>query len=161
MKATPVSWPEVVDEYRAEFTEASFTDMNTRTAAERDLKGTTWRLKRNSKRRAAVEWSLPTEILLLALCPDYVSRADKSTAGIGSTNLKDLPNIAPSPAKSLQNILEHVRATNTAPIDATTSKGHLLDKQNQKEGMKGKRMIHEVCNFWKAFFWRAAVQRTS
>ena len=152
MSAHQVQWPEVAEDYRQEFSAFQGGDMNTRKLADDDLYRTTWRLKKTSKRKAAVPWSLPTELFLMALCPDYVSVGDKSRSGVGATKVTDYLNIAPTPVKALGEVLYQVRSAGTAPVDATISKGFLLDKNNKKQGMQAKRMIHIVCNFWKSFF---------
>ena len=79
MSAMEVEWPKVAEDYRREFTELV---PRYRAAhehkADDDLRRVTWRLRKTPKRKAAVEWSLPVGILLMAIRPDYVSVGSKA-----------------------------------------------------------------------------------
>ena len=61
--------------------------MNVKSKAIDDVRRTIGALKGSQKRRAAPDWSLPTEALLMALQPSYVSAVDKAKLGVGMDKL--------------------------------------------------------------------------
>ena len=60
-----------------------------RTNADEDLRELVRYLKGARKRRAATEWSVPNEVPLIALAPDYYSMPRNRTWGLGSVGQQD------------------------------------------------------------------------
>ena len=56
-------------------------DLNITRQAEQDFDRLIWRLKKSTKRKASPSWSVPAELLLLALEPDFFSVADDKLNG--------------------------------------------------------------------------------
>ena len=117
-------------------------------------------LKVGAKRRAAPEWSAPSEILIMALDPAYCSVAPSSAGGLGAPDLVDeaLRGKFDSCRKELVSVHAHVRTASQAPCVANLSKAFLLDKGNNLEGLSGQRILHLYCSYWRSFFG-AALQK--
>ena len=148
--------------------------------AERDAGEIATRLIGAPKRKFAPTYSVPSEILIMILCPHYISKPAPDLGGIGGRRdhregmrerlqfekwKRDKPSLTTlrgmvGPRKRLVKLLAHVRATWKLPSQASISTAFLLDKKKMIRGPKGIRITHIFCPFWRSLL-RAAVLKGS
>ena len=129
--------------------------------AEKDREGTISYLIRGSKRRAFAPWSLPAEIFLMMLLPNY--RKQKAGQGIGYDLLAGEDDRTPEENKEkilkcpetesrIQHVLLHSRQTRCAPLRRGASNGFSADLKNGKAGCIGLRLMHVFCAWGMGFY---------
>ena len=134
-------------------------DCNIKDAAAADLKAVIWSLKKSIKRKSAPPWSVPAEVLLIALCPGYCSVREKKTTAIGGPGLAEVAETSMTCKVELLKILEHLHAGQFIPLVANKSMAFLQDKNNGKPGLLGQRILHLYCTFWR--HWHGAAMHQS
>ena len=87
MSALTVNKDEVIREYHEQQPPLDPLDMNVLQCSQKDMKRTRWRMKKASKRRQCPTWSLPVELYLVTLQPNYTSVRKDIHQGIGAESL--------------------------------------------------------------------------
>ena len=118
-------------------------DLHITRQAEQDFDRLIWGLKKSTKRKASPSWSVPAELLLLALEPDFFSVAEDKLAGFGHAVI-DAAEF-PFARKELVHILKHAYRSRHVPLIANCSQGFFIGKGNGAAGVGGIRLIHLLC----------------
>lgn len=121
-------------------------------AAKKDVKAIAHVLKASPARKANLPWSAPAKLFLLCLWPSCIpyrreAAHDQFKAGIDATAER---YEAPLARRFLYDILVAVRRLQLLPLDATRSQGWIVNKGTTAEGTKAVRLLHGLCDFWKA-----------
>ena len=142
-----------IDDQRHEWTtnapehrQAVNRDLNIDHLVKKELNQTIRTLKKMKKRKAAPEWSCPTELLILATDPHYVATAHQAKTGLGNQAMKDNTTFQ-SCKECLHEVMKHMHYTGSAPINANRSKAFFTINASG-----GLRTLHVLCSYWKAYF---------
>ena len=130
---------------------------DTAASAKQDLRDTVAALMKAPKRRTAPPWSVPLELFLMGLRPDYYSVGKPKTEGIGfqapGKHARDFADRVPA-------VHGHVRRSFLTLRIAHKTMGVSLDKENNKPGVLALRLIHVLCTYWRTHF-RALLLRST
>ena len=121
----------------ATFSEKEEPDANAYREAEDLIRTVSRRFTTCDKRRVAPPWSVPNEVWLLALWPNWRKRQDKAVGAV-SHELA-----APTFLELLTRKLAQTISTRQAPLIAHRSRGADIAKPNGKL-----RLLHILCPFW-------------
>jgi len=135
------------------------------------VKDTAARLAKAARRRAAVGWSAPAEVWLMALWPSWRPRMRASAWLLNKAETFEHPNpelqrhyglrpglgrrdsfAAPSVKAAITGCVAQCVGTQSIPLAASQSQVWHIDKRNQLPGVQGLRWIHGMCVFWRSFF---------
>jgi len=134
-------------------------DLNFARLAKQDLRDAMFRMVSGAKRRASPEWSCPSEVFLCSVCPSFCTIGNEVKSGVGAETFEGGDRFL-SCQNELQLVLEHVHKAGLVPLVGNLSLGFLIDKGNGGVGLKGQRLLHLTCAFWRNFFG-AALRRGS
>ena len=87
MSALTVNKEEVIKEYHEQQPPLDPLEMNVLQWSQKDMLRTIWKMKKASKRRQCPSWSLPVELYLVTLQPNYTSVRKEMHQGIGAESL--------------------------------------------------------------------------
>jgi hypothetical protein len=106
-------------------------DMNIRTTVDEDLKLLKRSLVLAAKRKGSPSWSVPTELLLLALKPGYTSVSRDTKAGVGATPLDEetAANTSGACLLHLREFLWHLHRCTLVPLVAVRSRAFMIPKK--------------------------------
>ena len=142
-----------------------------RKQAQEDFRRTCKAIRKSKLGRYAPRWSAPVELYKILLHPTWISTPSdywKRTAGLGSRPAPiwdDAPRTADPYAQDqlvhlgrygeaayrLFRLTVHIRRTGSLPIQASLSYGFAPDKKNDKPGPAGRRLLHAMCPWWRAY----------
>ena len=153
-----VELSQVESDYREEQKDYKLKDveMNLINLAKNDFNDITHALKSSTKRKGFPFWSLPTELWIICMCPNYTSVISERYEGLGQTKAKDIE--APLIVRRFKRFLVHIRQADMTPVDAHRCIAAPIDKRNGKIKIPGSRIIYNFCPFWGAFY-RAGLSR--
>ena len=120
-------------------------DMNIRTTVDEDLKLLKRSLVLAAKRKGSPSWSVPTELLLLALKPGYTSVSRDTKAGVGATPLDEetAANTSGACLLHLREFLWHLHRCTLVPLVAVRSRAFMIPKKTACKGY----LANEFCTY--------------
>jgi len=140
-------------------------------SAQKDFKYAVKAIRRSKLGRYAPAWSAPAEIYKMLLNPTWINSPSeywKRPMGIGARPVAIMSEEPNSPDPYDKNQLQHlgkygeaayrmfrltvhVRRTESLPLQASLSYGFAPDKKNGKPGPAGRRLLHALCPWWRAY----------
>ena len=122
LSGTVINLEAEMERWEADKTPLLPRDMNIVTAARQDLYLTTKTLWYGQKRKSTPPWSVPSEVLIMALCPEKCTKGESSTTGIEYPKLSNIKEDEYNTAREqLEEVMIHMHRTQLAPAFANRS----------------------------------------
>ena len=134
-------------------------DMNIREAASDDVRRLVYSLIKAPNRKATPDWSVPAELWLLCLQPDYFAICPDRMAGLGLKADIDQGEFRKARVEA-EAVVAHCYRAQETPAVANFSQGFFVPRGNSKPGLGGLRLIHLMCPYWRHFYGAALKQNS-